>query len=65
MKKTELQIEPTEDEKKNGWDKQSLSAYVAERERANAGVIMFDSEYRSRPRPKWANNIYSPLRWRG
>lgn len=65
MKKTELKIELTEDEKKNGWTVETLTAYVAERERAQAGVILFDPEYRRKPRPKWANNFYSPLRWRG
>lgn len=53
-------IEPTPDEKKNGWDAESLAAYVKEREAAQAETVL----NRPSPRPKWANNQYSPLRWR-
>ena len=55
----------TDAELKNGWTPETLAAYLAERARAQAGVIMFDPEYRRQPRPRWANNSYSPLRWRG
>lgn len=55
----------TDEEKKNGWTEETLRAYVAERERAQAGVVMFEPEYRRTPRPRWANSRYNPLRWRG
>ena len=58
-------IELTDEERRNGWTAETLAAYIAERERAQAGVVLFDPEYRSMPRPKWANNHYSVMRWRG
>ena len=57
-------IELTDEERANGWTEESLAAYVKERERAQAGVVMFEPEYRKPHRPKWANNSYNPLRWR-
>ncbi|KKK73779.1 hypothetical protein LCGC14_2890400 [marine sediment metagenome] len=57
-------IELTDEEAKNGWDAKSLAAYVKEREQAQAGVVMFNPDYRKPQRRKWANNIYSPLKWR-
>ena len=51
------EIEPTDEEKKNGWDKKSLTKYVKEREEARVLVIP----------PKRAvsqNHRYNPLRWR-
>ena len=58
-------IEPTDEERKGGWTKETLAVYLAEREQAQAGVIMFHPDHRRRARPRWANNSYSPLRWRG
>ena len=60
-----VDIELTDEERKNGWTAETLAAYVAERERAQAGVVMFDPEYRKPQRRKWANNLYRPLYWRG
>ena len=56
-------IELTDEEAKNGWTEEALAAYVAERERAQAGVVMFDPEYRQPQRPKWANNRYDPMKF--
>ena len=58
-------VELTDEERKRGWTEETLAEYLAERARAQAGVIMFDPEYRRPARPRWANNRYSPLRWRG
>jgi len=55
------EIELTDDEKKNGWTVATLEAYLADREKALAGVIL----HRAPVRPRWANSIYSPHRWRG
>lgn len=57
-------IELTDEERKNGWTEESLRAYVEGRERAQAGVVMFDPDYRKPQRPRFANNRYRPLRWR-
>ena len=57
-------IEITPEELKNGWTEQTLAVYVAEREQAQAGVVMFNPEYRKPQRRKWANNRYNPMRWR-
>ena len=56
-------IELTDEERRNGWTPETLTAYLAERERAQAGVVMFDPEYRKPPRPKWANNSYNPMKF--
>ena len=53
-------VEPTEDEARNGWEAEGLTAYLAERERAQAVAILD----RKPARPRWANSRYSPLRWR-
>lgn len=58
-------IELTDEERANGWSKKALETYVEDRERAQAGVVMFNPDYRKPVRPKWANSLYSPLRWRG
>ena len=57
-------IELTDEERANGWTEETLAADIAEREKAQAGVVMFDPEYRKPQRPKWANNRYNPLHWR-
>ncbi len=56
-------IEPTDEEAKNGWDTEALTAYLAERERARAVTVMAMFNRRP-PRPRWANHRYSPFRWR-
>lgn len=58
-------IQPTEDEARNGWDAESLTAYVKEeRERAQSDMISSRIFNRKPPRPRWANSRYDPLRWR-
>jgi len=55
-------IEPTEEEKKNGWDAESLTRYVEERERAQLRLV---SEGRKQGPPKIQNSKYNPFRlWR-
>ncbi len=56
-------VEPTEEEARNGWTAESLTAYLAERAAAQSGAIAFDPKYRRRPRPRWANHRYNPLHW--
>ncbi len=58
-----LEVELTDDERKNGWTEETLAAYVAERERAQHGKVIFDPEFRRPPKPKWANNTYSVMRF--
>ncbi len=50
-------IEITDDERRNGWTEETLAAYVAEREQAQAESVL------NRPlaRPKWANNRYDVM----
>ena len=57
-------IELTDEELKNGWTEQTLAAYVADREQAQAGVVMFNPDYRKPRRPRFANNKYRPHFWR-
>ena len=56
-------IEPTNEERRNGWDATSLSKYIAEQRQAESEIAfaMFDKR---RFRPKWANSKYSPHHWR-
>lgn len=56
-------IEPTETERRNGWDEQRLTEYVKQRERQQ--LEHADIEKRPRGRPREANSKYSPTRWRG
>ena len=58
-------IHPTDEEAANGWTADTLTAYHADRARAQAGVINFDEAYRSPARQGRANSLYRPLRWRG
>ena len=54
-------IEPTDEEAANGWTAEALTAYLADRERAQADVILV----RKPKRKRHANSKYSVLRWRG
>lgn len=56
---------PTEAEAANGWDAEALAAYQAERDARAMATVAASMEGRLRPRPKWANSKYDPLRWRG
>ena len=57
-------IELTDEERANGWTPEKLKAYFAERERAQSGVILFNTEFRKPVRPRFANSGYSIHRWR-
>ena len=58
-------VDLTDVEEANGWTAEGLAAYQAEREAAAMSIVAASMEGRLRPRPRWANSIYSPLRWRG
>ena len=49
----------------NGWTPETLAAYHAESDARAMALIAASMEGRLRPRPRWANNRYSPLLWRG
>lgn len=53
-------VEPSEDEKRNGWTAETLTKYLQER-RAENFTAVFEREPR---KPKQAKG-YRPLRWRG
>lgn len=55
-----LSVTLTDAERRNGWDEESLAAYLEEREKAQADVAL------RRPPAKSAaaNGRYNPLRWR-
>jgi len=58
-------VEPTDDEKRNGWTAETLTAYLAERKTAQSLNIDKDSLHSRLARmPARQNNRYSPLRWR-
>lgn len=56
--------DPTEEEIRNGWTKDALDRYLAERAQAQSHVIARHPEYRETPRPVVANGKYRPHRWR-
>ena len=55
----------TDADEANGWTPEAVAEYQAEREAAAMAVVAASMEGCLRPRPRWANNRYSPLRWRG
>lgn len=58
-------VEPTEDEKRNGWTAESLTAYLAERNAGQSLSIDVNSLHRRLARrPVVQNHRYNPLRWR-
>ena len=58
-------IEPTEEEKKNGWTAKTLTAYLAERLASQSLNISVDSlQRRNARKPQEANHRYRPHRWR-
>lgn len=60
----EALIEPTEDEKRNGWNAVTLTAYVHERDIEQR--LKMDPHHESRAmRPRAQNHKYNPKRWRG
>ena len=53
-------VEPTANEKRNGWTAEALAAYHVDRDRAvNAKVLD-----RPKQRPSKANSRYDPIWWR-
>jgi len=54
------QYEPTAEEKKNGWTKSTLKAYILGRQKEQANNI-----FRKKPvRPSEQNHKYRPHKWR-
>lgn len=50
-------VELTKEEEKNGWTRETLEVYIAEREKAQTANILSVKS----PKPKYANNRYRPL----
>lgn len=64
LKNQEL-VEPTDEERKNGWASETLTAYLAERLAGQTLAVDMDSmQRRAARRPNEANHRYQPLRWR-
>jgi hypothetical protein len=59
-----VRVEPTPDEIRNGWDADSLSRYLADREAGAQVSIDPRSVHRSAARRPERQVSYSPLRWR-
>lgn len=58
-------IEPTDEEKKNGWDSVSLTKYLSERAAVQALSVDVNSLHRrAARRPVEQNHRYRPHRWR-
>jgi hypothetical protein len=58
-------IEPNEDEKKNGWTTETLTAYLTERRAGQSLAVDVNSlQRRLARRPDETNHNYSPHRWR-
>ncbi len=58
-------VDLTDADEANGWTPEAVAEYQAERHAAAMAVVAASMEGRLRPRPRWANNKYSPLQWRG
>lgn len=59
------QIEPTKDELKNGWTKETLTKYLAEQVAGQSLSIDINSLHRKTARrTNIQNHKYNPLRWR-
>jgi len=58
-------IEPTSEEKKNGWTAKTLSAYLTERLAGQSLAVDVNSlQRRVGRRPNEQNHNYNPHRWR-
>jgi len=58
-------VEPTDEEKKNGWTSETLTKYLAERMAAQSLSVDIDSLQRQRSqRRETQNHRYNVLRWR-
>ncbi len=58
-------VDLTDVEEKNGWTAETLAKYRAESDARAMAFVAASMEGRLRPRPRWANSRYDPLRWRG
>ena len=56
--------DPTDAELLNGWTEETLTAYHAESDARAMVIVAASMEGKLRPRPRWANHNYDPLRWR-
>lgn len=62
---TQVPVEPTDEEKRNGWTTESLTAYLAERQAGQELAIDVNSLHRRLARrPTEQNHRYNPKRWR-
>lgn len=62
---TQKLVEPTDEEKKNGWTAKTLTAYLAERMAGQTLAVDVNSLHRQKARrPNSQNHSYSPHRWR-
>ncbi len=52
-------------EEANGWTPEGLAKYRADADARAMAFVAASMEGRLRPRPRWANSRYDPLRWRG
>lgn len=63
---TQELVEPTDEERRNGWTAETLTAYLAERRAGQSLAADPDSLHRQTARrPGEANHRYNPHRWRG
>lgn len=59
-------VEPNDEERKNGWTAETLTAYLTERLAGQSLTIDVNSIHRRMGRrPNEQNHRYRPLRWRG
>ncbi len=54
----------TDADEVNGWTPETLAAYHAESDARAMVIVAASMEGKLRPRPRWANHNYDPLRWR-
>jgi hypothetical protein len=59
-------VEPTDEERRNGWSTKTLTAYLAERQAGQSIAVDVNSISRQAARrPNEQNHAYRPHRWRG
>jgi len=64
--KTQPLVEPTEEERRNGWTAKTLTAYLAERQADQSLSVDVNSLHRQvARRPNEQRHKYNPHRWRG
>jgi hypothetical protein len=59
MPETKRVIEPTDEEKRNGWDAETLTDYLEEAEKRQLSNVFTPPQ-----KPHSQNHKYNPLRWR-